>query len=79
MRFNIPFSEHFIPKDTLVFSMLCQVMNDPEYWKDPDQFIPERFINSEGKFQGSERLVPFGIGEIIFTAFTQSYYQFFPL
>ena len=42
--------------------MLCQVMSDPEYWKEPDHFVPERFINSEGKFQGNERLVPYGIG-----------------
>ena len=44
-------------------AMLCHVMTDPEYWRDHDKFMPERFINDQGKFQRDERLIPFGIGE----------------
>ena len=60
--FCIFFSEHFIPKDTLVNAMLFHVMSDPKHWKDHDQFVPERFIDSQGNFQRDERLIPFGIG-----------------
>ena len=56
-------SEHFIPKGTLVNAMLFHVMSDPQYWKDPDLFNPERFINNQGKFQRDERVVPYGIGK----------------
>ena len=56
-------AEYFIPKGTMVNAMLIHVMNDPDYWKDHEKFVPERFLNSEGNFQRDERLVPFGIGE----------------
>ena len=57
--------EYAVPKDTLVNAMLYHVMTDPGYWKDHDKFVPERFIDSQGKFQRDERLIPFGIGENI--------------
>lgn len=41
---------------------LFSLGNDPEHWKDPDEFIPERFLNDEGKYTKSPILRPFGLG-----------------
>ena len=53
-----------IPKDTFVFSMLYYIMRDPDYWEKPDEFQPERFLNSEGKIIKEERFIPFGVGNV---------------
>ena len=43
---------------------IYEIMHDQEYWGDPEVFRPERFLDQEtGKFKGSERLVPFGLGK----------------
>jgi len=52
-----------IPKDTFVFSMLYYIMRDPDYWQSPDNFQPERFLDSEGKIVKEERFIPFGVGK----------------
>lgn len=51
-----------IPAGTLVMNNLYSVHMDPEYWKDPHTFRPERFINPDGSFHKDERLIPFGKG-----------------
>jgi cytochrome P450 len=35
-----------IPAGTMVLINLCSVQRDPELWKDPDNFRPERFIDN---------------------------------
>ena len=34
-----------------------------KYWKDPDAFEPERFINQQNQIQTPEAFIPFGYGE----------------
>lgn len=41
---------------------LYSVHMDPEYWGDPENFRPERFINADGTFRKDERMIPFGKG-----------------
>ncbi|RWR94944.1 cytochrome P450 71A1-like protein [Cinnamomum micranthum f. kanehirae] len=54
-----------LPK-TLVFVNAMAIGRDPEYWKDPDMFVPERFINSEVDYEGTHfELIPFGAGRRI--------------
>ena len=55
-----------IPKNTLIIPQLRYIMRDPEHWKNPEEFAPERFItaNNEGKpiLTNEKRFIPFGIG-----------------
>lgn len=53
---------HRIPGDTVVMNNLYSVQMDPEYWGDPENFRPERFINADGTFRKDERMIPFGKG-----------------
>lgn len=52
-----------IPKDTTILIGLRTVHMDEEYWKNPTEFKPERFINEKTmEIVSSERLIPFGLG-----------------
>ncbi|XP_063611949.1 methyl farnesoate epoxidase-like [Penaeus indicus] len=51
-----------IPAKTMVMNNLYSVHMDPEYWGDPENFRPERFINADGTFHKDERMIPFGKG-----------------
>uniref|UniRef100_A0A667ZFF8 Cytochrome P450 1A n=1 Tax=Myripristis murdjan TaxID=586833 RepID=A0A667ZFF8_9TELE len=57
---------YFIPKDTCVFINQWQVNHDPELWKDPSSFSPERFLSADGtelnKLEG-EKVMAFGLGK----------------
>uniref|UniRef100_A0A803ND80 Cytochrome P450 n=1 Tax=Chenopodium quinoa TaxID=63459 RepID=A0A803ND80_CHEQI len=51
-----------IPK-TLVFVNVWAIGRDPEYWKDPEIFMPERFLGSSIDYKGNDfMLIPFGAG-----------------
>ncbi|XP_029986738.1 cytochrome P450 1A1 [Sphaeramia orbicularis] len=56
----------FIPKDTCVFVNQWQVNHDPELWKDPSSFNPDRFLSPDGtevnKLEG-EKVIAFGMGK----------------
>ncbi|TRY72131.1 hypothetical protein TCAL_13034 [Tigriopus californicus] len=52
-----------IPRGTRIFTHIYHIMHDKDYWTNPDEFFPERFLDKEGKFQMDERSVPFGIGK----------------
>ena len=45
-----------------VFSNLWAVHNDPNLWKDPEKFLPERFLDEHGNFVSSNYVIPFGVG-----------------
>lgn len=53
-----------IPKGTVVMSAVDSIHNDPRYWDKPDEFLPERFLDSEGKLvMKKEGFLPFGVGK----------------
>ncbi|XP_023139824.1 cytochrome P450 1A1 [Amphiprion ocellaris] len=56
---------YFIPKDTCVFINQWQINHDPDLWKDPSSFNPERFLSADGtevnKMEG-EKVLIFGLG-----------------
>nr|XP_018667221.1 methyl farnesoate epoxidase isoform X1 [Ciona intestinalis] len=53
---------YHIPKSTPVMSNIWRVHNDPEYWKNPEKFSPERHLDSEGRFVPSNRVLSFAVG-----------------
>ncbi|XP_041792897.1 cytochrome P450 1A1 [Chelmon rostratus] len=57
---------YFIPKDTCVFINQWQINQDPETWKDPSTFNPDRFLSCNGtevnKLDG-EKVMIFGMGK----------------
>ncbi|KAJ9564720.1 hypothetical protein OSB04_000686 [Centaurea solstitialis] len=53
---------HIASKTKLLVNVFA-INRDPEYWKDPESFIPERFDNSPINIMGSEyEYLPFGGG-----------------
>uniref|UniRef100_A0A1I8I239 Cytochrome n=2 Tax=Macrostomum lignano TaxID=282301 RepID=A0A1I8I239_9PLAT len=60
---DIRFKGYDISSNDLIMVNLYGVHHDPELWDQPEQFRPERFINSSGEYETSEFLVPFSIGK----------------
>ncbi|XP_071393946.1 cytochrome P450 1A1 [Centroberyx affinis] len=63
---NTSLDGYFIPKNTCVFINQWQINHDPELWKDPSSFNPERFLSADGtefnKLEG-EKVTVFGMGK----------------
>ena len=59
---KVPNSDLIIPVGTDVVIPILGLQNDPEYWEDPEEFIPERFSEeNRGKIR-SGTYFPFGQG-----------------
>ncbi|KAK7349664.1 hypothetical protein VNO77_07208 [Canavalia gladiata] len=55
-----------IPAKTIVYVNAWAIHRDPEAWKDPNEFLPERFFDSDTDFRGQDfELIPFGGGRRI--------------
>ena len=48
---------------TAIYANLWAVMHDKYYWKDPNEFRPERFLDNDGQFRRDDRCVPFSLGK----------------
>lgn len=58
------FRGYNIPKDTLVYTSLHGVHYDKKIWGDPENFRPERFIDSKTeKIVKKDYSLPFGAGK----------------
>ncbi|XP_072050914.1 cytochrome P450 2J4-like [Amphiura filiformis] len=51
-----------IPKESLVLANLNLIHHNPDTWKNPDEFNPERFLDKDGCLQEREGLIPFSTG-----------------
>jgi len=60
---NVSFNGFTIPKGTMIMVNLHSILFDPDIFKNAEKFYPERFVDENGKFSGSEKVVPFSIGK----------------
>ncbi|XP_010454420.1 PREDICTED: cytochrome P450 71B14-like [Camelina sativa] len=60
---DIKIGGYDIPKKTWIYVNIWAVHRNPNVWKDPEAFIPERFMDSEIDYKGLNfELLPFGSG-----------------
>ncbi|NXL94119.1 CP2DK protein, partial [Alectura lathami] len=52
----------FIPKGTTIITNLSSVLKDEAFWKKPNQFYPEHFLDENGQFVRPEAFMPFSAG-----------------
>ncbi|XP_072050917.1 cytochrome P450 2J4-like [Amphiura filiformis] len=51
-----------IPKESLVLANLGSVLHNPDTWKYPEEFNPERFLDKDGCLREREEFIPFSTG-----------------
>ena len=64
---SVTISEGYdIPAGTIVLPNIYSCHTDPEYWSDPEDFRPERFINEDGSANSVRTaFMPFSMGRRI--------------
>ncbi|KAM3930499.1 cytochrome P450 2B11-like [Leptodactylus fuscus] len=60
---DVTFRGYFIPQGTTVIALLHSALRDKDYFKKPDEFYPEHFLDSNGNFKKNEAFIPFSIGK----------------
>ncbi|XP_063918257.1 cytochrome P450 306a1-like [Zophobas morio] len=52
-----------IPKGCMILSLLWAIHMDQKFWKNPEEFSPDRFLDDEGRFLQLEAFLPFQTGK----------------
>ena len=70
---------YFFPAGVNVMANLGYILHDPTVWENPQTFQPERFLNSEGKFENAfaKHFVPFSVGKRFCLGQTLSEQEYF--
>ena len=58
---------YHIPKDTTILLNIWAINHDEREWENPEEFNPDRFLDSEGHFTGTSKMsyIPFALGRRI--------------
>ncbi|XP_010519645.1 PREDICTED: cytochrome P450 71B12-like [Tarenaya hassleriana] len=60
---DVKINGYDVPKKTRIQVNIWAIHRNPEVWKDPERFIPERFKDSQMDYKGQNfELLPFGSG-----------------
>ncbi|XP_060867015.1 cytochrome P450 6j1-like isoform X2 [Metopolophium dirhodum] len=60
--YKLPNSDFTLEKGLQVVIPVYGIHNDPEYWPEPEKFIPERFTEEEKRNRPQYAYLPFGAG-----------------
>ncbi|GBN12798.1 Cytochrome P450 18a1 [Araneus ventricosus] len=67
-----------IPKGTVVIANFWNAHHDPRYWKEPEEFKPERFLSKDGKsVVKSNNFMPFSTGRRACPGESMAYIEMF--
>ena len=61
---NLDFQGYCIPKNSILVPNLDSFMHDETLFPDSKVFNPERFIGSDGRFSGHEKVLAFSLGKL---------------
>ncbi len=59
------FGSYIIPKGAIIVANLWAIHHDPDSWPNPDEFKPERFLDTDGNVIEKEDLIPFSTGKYV--------------
>ncbi|GFN93735.1 cytochrome p450 [Plakobranchus ocellatus] len=59
---DVTLEGYTIPAHSVVIPNLHSVLSDPKVWENPEEFIPERFLNKENKIVVKKEFVTFSLG-----------------
>ncbi|XP_030054605.1 cytochrome P450 2K6 [Microcaecilia unicolor] len=59
---DINFKGYFLPKGTIIFPLLTSVLRDKRHFENPEEFNPQHFLDSGGKFVKKDAFIPFSTG-----------------
>lgn len=59
----VKIGKYVIPPGHMIQGDFSEIMQDPKYWKDAQEFKPERHLDGQKRVVVDKRLVPFSVGK----------------